>query len=250
MNFVYTGAVKNFAESEPHSHDIWEAVYYAKGKVILTIDGTDHKLGAGTFVLQPKGLPHSEKGQPVFDIFYFLMKENLFLPKRTVVVEDTPDKTILRLFRILNYNYNAKRRNYLNTCEALMNSILHYVAGLEENVYGTDAHILRFTQILIDAIPDSGFKIADAMAETPFTSDYFRKLFVAHTGHTPREYLNELRVNNAMDLMTIPAPAQKLPLKSIAYVCGFSDPLYFSRVFKKRVGVAPSLWNKRNETRQ
>ena len=245
MNFISIGTVKNFSEFAPHSHDIWEMVYYTKGKVILTIDGTDHKLGAGTFVLQPKGLPHGEKGQPVFDNFYCWMKENLFLPKRTVIVEDTPDKIILRLFRLLNYSYNTKRRYYLNTCEALMDSILYYVAGLEKNDRGMDEHILRFTQILIDAIPDSGFKIADAMAETPFALDYFRKLFTAHTGCAPHEYLIELRINKAKDLMEFSDSSKRLPIKSIAYMCGFSDPFYFSRVFKKRTGVAPSLWRER-----
>ena len=43
MNFISIGTVKNFSEFASHTHDIWEMVYYTKGKVILTIDGTDAK---------------------------------------------------------------------------------------------------------------------------------------------------------------------------------------------------------------
>ena len=242
MNFISIGTVKDCHEIAAHSHDIWEMVYYTKGAVVLTIDGGEHSLSAGNFVLQPKGLPHSEKGQPTFDNFHFSIKENLLLPKRIVVVADTADKTILRLLRLLNFTYHAKRRNYLNICESLMNSVLHYVAGLEEGSCDTDVYILRFTQILIEAIPDCSFKIADAMGQIPFTPDYFRKLFAANMGCTPIEYLNELRINKAKDLMEISEPTHRLPLNSIAHMCGFFDPLYFSRAFKKHTGIAPSLW--------
>ena len=241
MNFISIGAVKACPEIAPHTHDAWEMVYYTQGKVVLDIDGTEHKLGAGNFVLQPKGVTHSEQGQPTFDNFYFSIKENRLLPKRTVIVEDTPDKTILRLLRLLNYHYHAKRRNYQNICEALVQSVLHYVSGLEQTS-GTDEYVLHFVQILIDAIPDCHFKIAEAMAQMPYTPDYFRKIFIAGMHCTPIEYLNELRINKAKDLMETSPSAHRIPLKNIAHMCGFSDPFYFSRAFKKHTGVAPSRW--------
>ncbi|MGN0682328.1 MAG: helix-turn-helix domain-containing protein [Oscillospiraceae bacterium] len=34
-------------------------------------------------------------------------------------------------------------------------------------------------------------------------------------------------------------------ISQIAYICGFSEPLYFSRVFKKNFGVSPKSYAER-----
>ena len=54
--------------------------------------------------------------------------------------------------------------------------------------------------------------------------------------------------------LTIAVPAQSLfnegldSVKNVALLSGFSDPLYFSKVFKKRVGCAPTEYISRQNT--
>ena len=52
---------------------------------------------------------------------------------------------------------------------------------------------------------------------------------------SPMRYLNELRVEKAKELIATNA----MKLSDIASMVGFSDPLYFSRVFKKTAGIPP-----------
>ena len=53
---------------------------------------------------------------------------------------------------------------------------------------------------------------------------------------TPNEYLTKYRINKAADLLK----DENLSVGEAAYSSGFSDQLYFSRVFRKLKGVPPS----------
>jgi len=69
------------------------------------------------------------------------------------------------------------------------------------------------------------------------SSSYLSKLFRQHAGHSFVEYLSAIRMEAAKELM-LDNPS--LSLKEVAQRIGFSDPLYFSRVFKAYTGVPPS----------
>jgi AraC-like DNA-binding protein len=64
----------------------------------------------------------------------------------------------------------------------------------------------------------------------------FRRLFQEATGVAPHQYLLNFRLNQAKRLLGT------LPVAEVAARVGFSDSLYFSRLFKRKVGVAPSQW--------
>ncbi|MEI6350411.1 MAG: AraC family transcriptional regulator [Verrucomicrobiota bacterium] len=65
----------------------------------------------------------------------------------------------------------------------------------------------------------------------------FRRLFQEATGLAPHQYLLNLRLNHAKRLLGT------LPVAEVAARVGFTDPLYFSRIFKRKVGVAPTRWH-------
>lgn len=61
-------------------------------------------------------------------------------------------------------------------------------------------------------------------------------LFNKYAGMGPGEYLQRYRLNRAKELLI----TSQLPIRSIALAAGFSDPFYFSRVFKKQFAISPS----------
>jgi Response regulator containing CheY-like receiver domain and AraC-type DNA-binding domain len=65
---------------------------------------------------------------------------------------------------------------------------------------------------------------------------YFSKLFKEEAGENFIEYLTKARINNARELLN---ETQK-SIKEICVLSGYSDPNYFSRIFKKVEGVTPS----------
>ncbi len=64
---------------------------------------------------------------------------------------------------------------------------------------------------------------------------YLSEAFKRHTGICFSLYLCKLRLNHAIRMMN----AGFTSIKEIASFSGFSDPLYFSKVFKKHYGMSP-----------
>ncbi|MDD4921425.1 MAG: two-component regulator propeller domain-containing protein [Bacteroidales bacterium] len=67
----------------------------------------------------------------------------------------------------------------------------------------------------------------------------YRKL-KAVTGYSVNSLIREIRIQEAIQLLK----NSEMNISEIAYNLGFSDPLYFSKYFKKEVGVSPHNYRK------
>ena len=77
----------------------------------------------------------------------------------------------------------------------------------------------------------------EAIAEQAgISADHLRDLFRARFGMRPIAYRTVLRLARARELLA----SSTLNVKEVAQRTGYPDPLYFSRVFKERFGIAPS----------
>ena len=65
---------------------------------------------------------------------------------------------------------------------------------------------------------------------------YFSKLFKDEKGVNFIEYLTKIRISKAKELIEDGGYS----MKEICSMCGYQDPNYFSRTFKKNVGISPS----------
>lgn len=64
---------------------------------------------------------------------------------------------------------------------------------------------------------------------------YLRRLFTQNLNSSPTAYINQVRINKAMELLRI----SDISIKEICFQCGFSSPQYFTKVFKQYTGAAP-----------
>ena len=69
---------------------------------------------------------------------------------------------------------------------------------------------------------------------------YFSRLCKQKTGYSPKHYLLNVRLNRAKELLL----HTEYPIREIAAATGFSDTLYFSKIFTRKEGVPPSLYRK------
>lgn len=81
----------------------------------------------------------------------------------------------------------------------------------------------------------------DALADSlHVNASYLSRLFKEQTGSSFTNYLAELRIERAVELMR----TTNLRLVQIGEQVGYEDPNYFSRVFKKRKGIGPREFSK------
>lgn len=69
---------------------------------------------------------------------------------------------------------------------------------------------------------------------------WFRKNFKRYTGMSPLQYQLQIKLNRAKSLLL----EQEIPIKNIAYTCGFESNYYFTRYFKKSTGLSPTKFRK------
>lgn len=69
---------------------------------------------------------------------------------------------------------------------------------------------------------------------------WFIRGFKEYTDSTPTQYILSLRISNAQILLE----TTDYNITEIAEIVGYENPLYFSRLFKKQVGVSPSDFRK------
>ncbi len=71
---------------------------------------------------------------------------------------------------------------------------------------------------------------------------YFRNLFRKHYNTTPHQFITDLRIKKAEQLLS----EGKFKVYAISEKCGFTNQYHFSRIFKKKVGLTPSEYMKFN----
>lgn len=80
--------------------------------------------------------------------------------------------------------------------------------------------------------------LESAAAEVPLSPGRLSRLFVEETGRGFSEFLTEVRIERAKELLAEPGASVKL----VSAACGYPDPNYFARLFKKVTGYTPSAF--------
>lgn len=71
---------------------------------------------------------------------------------------------------------------------------------------------------------------------------YFRKIFVEKYHQTPKQYILDIRIKKAKQLLT----DSPYSVSAISELCGFSSLYAFSRCFKEKIGISPTEYAKEN----
>jgi two-component system response regulator YesN len=96
-----------------------------------------------------------------------------------------------------------------------------------------ETRISRAVEIIEQRIGDKNFGLADICNELYLSVSQFSLIFKEGTGKTFLEYLTERRIEAAKKLLK----SSDMKGYKIAEAVGFSDPRYFSIVFKKHCGM-------------
>lgn len=87
---------------------------------------------------------------------------------------------------------------------------------------------------------DVTYTVKDAIERTGYSTNHFRKLFREEVGMTPTDFITRRRMDRATDLFH--QFKDRIPIKEIAWQCGYQDPYYFSRQFKKNFNMSPQQY--------
>lgn len=90
-------------------------------------------------------------------------------------------------------------------------------------------------QYILDNLKEE-LDLEKTAAKFNLSSYYFSRSFKETLGYNFCDYINMMRINKAKELLK----SDSLSIKEVGYSVGYSDPNYFSKVFKKYEGISPT----------
>lgn len=139
--------------------------------------------------------------------------------------------------------YARKIENAANqdACYALIRDMLRsYSRLVRTHSIRQYSAIVQRVMTFIDANLAGDLDLQTIAKAQQVSRGYLSALFHRETGRTLIEHITERRMKAALQLLT----ETKLQIQAIAQLCGFADPNYFGKQFKRFFGVTPALYRK------
>lgn len=122
--------------------------------------------------------------------------------------------------------------------------LLYTFSRLTVNTPKGNPLVNKIIELSEEGFKENNFSISIIAKELGYNAKYLSHIFREKTGVAYSEYLRDLRIKYAVSLFDHGLAS----VKNVAILSGFSDPLYFSTVFKKCIGVTPKEYKKGRES--
>lgn len=229
-DLTFAGQTEQNEEKKLHSHKGYEIIFCTEDGTLSA--ETERKLHAKCVAIIPPNVKHSFSGKGVRAVI-----ERALIATKRVLILDESDK-MNDLYAILCLAQNEKNEAVLSAYGDLITAFVSSYA--QENSYSPVVKIVMAE--ISKNVSNTAYSLEDSLKNLPLNYDYVRKLFKKETGVTPHEYLISSRMELAKEMLLsgITNSFSNYTISQIAEACGFAEPLYFSRVFKKYYGISPS----------
>ncbi|GAA0309673.1 AraC-like DNA-binding protein [Gracilibacillus halotolerans] len=243
-------------------------VLVTNGKLNIIEDGTNYMVEAGQFLFLKQGVHHWGKEKYMKNSAWYYIHFSGDVPshanereeyspfRHTSLVPKSAYETNLTLpkygsLRQKNY-FTTKLQDILESFQST-NSLRLLLAGMKFyevllDIYTEkleeDSNRSRHRTIskLMELFHANEHKLSSSEISTALNMNYsyLSKQFKEHTGKSIIHYQNEILIEKAIQIFR----KENDNISEVSDRLGFSNPFYFSRVFKKVTGVSPSMYLK------
>ena len=141
-------------------------------------------------------------------------------------------------FTRLETDWNRNNPAYLPDCKSSFYRIVGLMAK-QLHMY-QPAHkydkIAKGVDYLHENYLQNDFRLETAAAHTGVSYRYFETLFREKHGASPKEYVLNMKIERAKELLL----SEKMLIRDIALTLGYSDIYHFGKIFTAKTGVTPS----------
>ena len=224
-------------------------IYCIAGSGSIQTKEKKHHLGSNSFFIIPGAKPHSywaSENNP-WSIYWLhfggkrsLEFEQYF--RKIIPIDQSLNSRIndrINLFNeiltALESGFSKNNIEYANLC---LNSLLasFFYRDTYRAVKGfKSADPVDKSILFMQKNIEQDLKIKDLSAHINLSESHYSKLFRNKTGSSPLDYFINLKMQEAIRLLS----NRSLRIKEVAFKLGYNDPCYFSRIFSKQIGVNP-----------
>ncbi len=232
---------KAFTYYGKHIHSCYEIILTIQGDGVFTVNDTEHPFCEGSIHIVAPNTPHIKSSKHGFKDIYF-QSDDLALAsvcnskKELICLEDDGERSLTALIKMMLYKFTSSNKN--DSTLALMNELFIKLLVERCALEKADSVAEAVSRYLALSFNEPELSLSKVFEATGYNKDYVRRRFIAAYGVTPGQYLTNLRIENAKKLLRQRKESGD-SIADIGAMCGYYDGHYFSKIFKKQVGVEP-----------
>ena len=229
-----------------------------EGRGEVMIDDRELMLEPDRFVIIPAGKPHeyrsSDENPWTISWCHFQgIRCGEFILEAPV--EQAPlaidGDLITRVRTLFEMAFDIVERGYTVEHAAAASSLVHSILSLliYDNARLNPArkplrnrHVEKAIMFM-GANIEKALSLGDIAAHVGLSVSRLTQLFCSLVGIAPMSYLARERIHRACHYLD----AGELPIAAVALMVGYQDPFYFSRVFKRTIGIPPREYRQREK---
>ncbi len=228
----------------PHTN----LIYVARGRVVWFIDHVEYRLGPGSLLLSPPDVPHEAKSRTQrITLLSMHIQANLPGGQDAIELLGLPTvREVPSFSRLDGYLQAALREHLRDDLNTTLQMLRAHADLVVQELLRADAAANRLTPrpadpLVADMLGDLERRIAkrttlkDLATAAGYSPQHLNRLFRQTLGVTPMQQLTHLRMQHAADLLR----NTEHTLSYIAQQVAVDSPYYFSRLFKRHIGVSP-----------
>lgn len=256
MDYIYDNLIPSIAyfverkcsatwHLEKSTLPFYDLTYVYAGKATYLVDNTAFQLKKGDFIFISKGQSReafTDLDDPMhcfaFNFDYVSLDGNFFtLPFNTFFHIDK-DFELLELYKNFSNVWLEKGYGYKLKARAIFMLIFQKLSliTLHSDMDKNEHKCIKLVKDYIFENYPMQLDIEKLSSIANLNPVYLGYLFKKQTGFTVNEYINRIRVNAASNMLSTGG----YNVAEAAYRCGFNDPYYFSKTFKRITGKSPS----------
>ena len=230
-----------------HAHESWEFVYCTGGSGSFVFDDRILHYGEGDVVVIPPLIPHANDSDEGFQNIHINMVNPILSAPLPFVISDDSNRFLYEAFNAALFHFYSDRNGSPALLSLYGDLISCYLVSFQKDRPLTPV-VAQIENDIIRNYADGNYQLDVFLHSLPFSYDYLRKLFQKELGVTPHRYLIDKRLQMASELLMSNEVTGANTIADIAPLCGFRDPLYFSKMFKKKFQVAPRYYSARYQS--
>lgn len=227
----------------------WKLVYCSEGSGKIRLNRSEVvKYKQGSLVMIPPNRRHVNQSSEDFKgMVIDLAEMPLDIQKPTLVVDESTGE-IRRICESICHYYSSTE-DLKEQLLPLYTELLFETIRCFQKREAISPVVREVENTMIANFHDCGFELDEYLRTFSFSYDYLRKLFKKEMGVTPHRYLNDLRMNTAAAMFE-KSYLGDANVSEVSRRCGFQEPLYFSRMFKKKFGLSPSHYEAKTKEKE
>ena len=240
--------IKNFRGFPPMFHSHLELIYVIEGEINMTVDGHSRCLKRGEMSVLFPYLVHSYENSPNAEVYMVMFESKITEPFETELNTQKPicpfmDRAesfapiLSRITELTTKNDSVSFKTACSYLQVMIGELLCSMplCELEAVSENMTKPILHYCSEHFSDEDISIKKIADGLY---ISRSYVSKVFSSKLKYGFREYINELRISKAKDLLK----KTDMRIVNIMFECGFKNQSSFNRVFSDLCGFSPRAY--------